>query len=262
MNQEQVKDILLQIEDTSLDFSLIFSGKVSKKVNGLYKPNERKIILHNKNFANDNEMIYTAIHEYTHHKQCEKEGIHHSTRHHTQKFWAMFHRLLTIAEEKGFYKIGLEEGTELEEITKRIRSVLMVEDGRIMKELGMLLGKARKLCKEAHVRYEDYIDRVLKLPRNTATSMEKMYAFDVDPSIGYDAMKTVASITNPEKRKEAEKLYTADNSPALVKSTLNKKKSEDEKTILEKEMVRLERTIETMKIRLEEVKTRLIELKP
>ena len=260
MNQDQVKNILLQIEDTSLDFSLIFSGKSSKMVNGLYKPETREIVLHNKNFENDNEMIYTAIHEYTHHKQCEIEGIRHSTRHHTQKFWAMFHRLLTIAEEKGFYKIGIEEGTELEEITKRIRSVLMVEDGRIMKELGELLGKARRLCKEAHVRYEDYIDRVLKLPRSSATSMEKMYAFDIDPSIGYDAMKSVANITNPEKRKEAERLYVADNSHAVVKTLLNKKKEENEKTMLEKERLRLEHTIETMQIRLEEVKTRLIEL--
>ena len=261
MNQDQVKNILLQIEDTSLDFSLVFSGKASRKVNGLYKPETREIILHNKNFANDNEMIYTAIHEYTHHKQCEKEGAARSTRHHTQAFWAMFHRLLAIAEEKGFYKIGVEEGTELEEITKRIRSVLMVEDGRIMKELGELLGKARKLCKEAHVRYEDYIDRVLKLPRSTATSMERMYVFDVDPSIGYDAMKSVASIANPEKRKEAESLYIADNSPATVKTSLKQKNSEDEKIILEKERLRLERTIETMKMRLEEVKIRLIELK-
>lgn len=260
MNQAQVKDILLQIEDTSLDFSLIFSGKASRKVNGLYKPETREIILHNKNFANDNEMIYTAIHEYTHHKQCEKEGIPHSTRHHTQKFWAMFHRLLNMAEEKGFYKIGVEEGTELEEITKRIRSVLMRENGRIMKELGELLSKARKLCKETHVRYEDYIDRVLKLPRSSAASMEKMYVFDVDPSIGYDAMKSVANISNLEKRKEAEMLYAANNSPAVVKTSLKPKREENEKTLLEKERLRLERTIQTMKVRLEEVKTRLTEL--
>ncbi|MGP1438756.1 MAG: hypothetical protein ACTTKH_06765 [Treponema sp.] len=260
MNQDKVKNILLQIEDTKLDFSLIFSGKASKKVNGLYKPNEREIILHNKNFANDNELIYTAIHEYTHHKICELEGISHSKRQHTTKFWSMFHRLLGIAEEKGFYKIGMEEGTELEEITKRIRDVLMVQDGHLMKELGGLLIKARKLCKEAHVRYEDYIDRVLKLPRSTATSMEKMYAFDVDPSIGYDAMKSVANITNSEKRKEAEALYTSDNSPAIVKTRLNNKKEEDERTTLEKERNRLERTIETMQIRLEEVNNRLIEL--
>lgn len=260
MNQEKVKNLLLQIEDTSLDFSLIFSGKASKKVNGLYKPETREIVLHNKNFANDNEMIYTAIHEYTHHKMFELKGIPRSTKHHTQEFWAMFHRLLGIAEEKGFYNIGLEEGTELEEITKRIRSVLMVEDGRIMKELGELLGRARKLCKENHVRYEDYIDRVLKLPRSTAKSMERMYVFDVDPSIGYDAMKKVSSIANPEKRKEAEALYIGENSPALVKTRLNKKREESEKTLLEKERLRLERTIETMKTRLEEVKTRLIEL--
>ncbi|MGP1510875.1 MAG: hypothetical protein ACTTIU_10140, partial [Treponema lecithinolyticum] len=67
MNCEQVKNILLSIENTDLDFEMIFSGKESKKVNGLYKPETREIILHNKNFKTDNQLVYTAIHEYTHH---------------------------------------------------------------------------------------------------------------------------------------------------------------------------------------------------
>ena len=74
MNQDRVKEILLETADTELEFSVVFTGKSSKKVNGLYKPDTHEIILHNKNFANDNELIYTAVHEYTHHKQCEKEG--------------------------------------------------------------------------------------------------------------------------------------------------------------------------------------------
>ena len=37
MNQDQVKEILLQIEESELEFSVTFTGKASKKVNGLYK---------------------------------------------------------------------------------------------------------------------------------------------------------------------------------------------------------------------------------
>ena len=56
MNQDRVKEILLETADTELEFSVVFTGKSSKKVNGLYKPDTHEIILHNKNFANDNEL--------------------------------------------------------------------------------------------------------------------------------------------------------------------------------------------------------------
>jgi hypothetical protein len=64
MNQDQVKAKLLAIEDAPLEFSLIYSGKKSNKVNGLYKPESREIIIHNRNFSDDNLLLYTAIHEY------------------------------------------------------------------------------------------------------------------------------------------------------------------------------------------------------
>ena len=60
MNQDRVKEILLETADTELEFSVVFTGKSSKKVNGLYKPDTHEIILHNKNFANDNELIYSS----------------------------------------------------------------------------------------------------------------------------------------------------------------------------------------------------------
>ena len=67
MNNDQIKEILLSIEETDIDFTVTMSGKESKKVNGLYKPDNHEIILHNLNFKSDNQLIYTAIHEYTHH---------------------------------------------------------------------------------------------------------------------------------------------------------------------------------------------------
>ena len=74
MNQDKVKEILLSLRDTSLEFSVTFTGKESKKVNGLYKPDTKEILIHNKNFKNDNQLVYTAIHEYAHHLECEKNG--------------------------------------------------------------------------------------------------------------------------------------------------------------------------------------------
>lgn len=258
MNQDKVKQILLEIQESQLEFSVVFTGKMSKKVNGLYKPDTHEILLHNKNFSVDNELLYTAIHEYTHHLLCEQDGGIHSSRVHTQRFWSFFHALLKKAEEKGLYKITLEESPELLELTETIRTTIMTEDGRLMKELGRLLGKARTLCKTAGVRYEDYIDRVLCLPRASAATIEKMHVFDVKPDLGYEAMKVVANIANADKRKAAEDLFLTNNSPAYIRNTVAAKKPEEtQRQKLEKEQHRLERTIVCLQERLQAVKDTL-----
>ena len=61
MNNDEIKERLLKLEETSIDFTVTMSGKESPKVNGLYKPETHEIILHNKNFKSDNQLIYTAI---------------------------------------------------------------------------------------------------------------------------------------------------------------------------------------------------------
>jgi len=260
MNQDQVKEILLQIEESELEFSVTFTGKASKKVNGLYKSDTHEILLHNKNFSVDNELLYTAIHEYTHHRLCELDGTR-SGRVHTQRFWSYFHRLLQKAEEKGLYKIAMEESPELLELTDTIRTTIMAEDGKLMKELGRLLSKARVLCKQAGVRYEDYIDRVLCLPRASAATIEKIHAFDVKPELGYEAMKVVANISNPDKRAAAEELFLHNNSPAFVRDSVKTKpQDEDPRRKLENEKRRIERTIISLQARLSELEDTLAKL--
>lgn len=260
MNQDQVKEILLQIEESGLEFSVTFTGKASKKVNGLYKSDTHEILLHNKNFSVDNELLYTAIHEYTHHRLCELDGTR-SGRVHTQRFWSYFHRLLQKAEEKGLYKIAMEESPELLELTDTIRTTIMAEDGKLMKELGRLLSKARVLCKQAGVRYEDYIDRVLCLPRASAATIEKIHAFDVKPELGYEAMKVVANIANPDKRAAAEDLFLQKHSPALVRDSVkNKPQDEDPRRKLENEKRRIERTIVSLQARLSELEDTLAKM--
>ena len=69
MNQEQVKAKLLLLKDDVEEFKVTFSGKKSLKVDGLYKPEEREIIIHNRNFTGDSPLMYTAIHEFAHHIQ-------------------------------------------------------------------------------------------------------------------------------------------------------------------------------------------------
>lgn len=258
MNQDAVKELLLKIENTDLDFSVIFSGKQSKKVNGLYKPDTFEILLHNKNFKADMQLIYTAIHEYTHHLEHERNAGVRYTRVHTSSFWAHFHTLLEKAEAMGLYAISLEVSPELEKLTQEIRTNYLEQNGRLMQEFGRLLARAHQLCIESDIRYEDYIDRVLRLPRSTAKSVMKVGSIEVNPAIGFENMKTVVSLATPEKRAAAEKQFIEGHSPDTVRMALKAKpEDEDPKNRLEKEKRRLEKTIQQLTARLEQVEQSL-----
>src|SRR5574344_2236997 len=124
MDNEKIKEILLDVQNTDLHFTITLTGKESKKLNGLYKPDTREILLHNKNFKTDNQLIYTAVHEYAHHLINEEQIAASGgklpvkgSKVHTQAFWVKFHALLEIAEKKGYYVMNLETSPELEELT-------------------------------------------------------------------------------------------------------------------------------------------------
>ena len=51
-----------------------------------------------------------------------------------------------------------------------------------MQEFGKLLIKAHELCEKADIRYEDYIDRILCLPRNSAKDLCKVASVEVNPA--------------------------------------------------------------------------------
>ena len=103
MNQDQTKELLRKLRPDAPDFTLIFTGKSSRKVNGLYKTESREILLHNKNFSSDAELQYTAIHEFSHHLNFLSEAPPVGSRCHTKAFWLIFHGLLTQAIEQGLY---------------------------------------------------------------------------------------------------------------------------------------------------------------
>ena len=265
MNQDQVKEKLLAIEDAALDFSVIFSGKRSSRVNGLYKPDTREIIIHNRNFPEpgSNLLIYTAIHEYAHHLHACARGGHLSPRAHTAEFWAILHGLLEKAETKGIYKDVFSGSKELEELTAVIREKYLTENGNLVKELGQLLLKAQDLCTAIGGRYEDYIDRILRIPRQAANLAVRMFQYNLNPETGADNMRFLAGITNEEKRQTAENALLAGKSPDTVKTSLRQKEKpgeEDPRLTLEKEKLRLERTIASLTKRLEEVESELDKL--
>jgi len=130
-----------------------------------------------------------------------------------------------------------------------------------MQEFGQLLAKAHDLCKAANIRYEDYIDRCLKIPRQAARSITKVGAVETTPALGYENMKMVAAISSPDKRAEAQQQLLAGKSPDSVRSAMKKKAEDiDVKTRLEKEKTRLEKTITQLSGRLELVEESLANL--
>lgn len=260
MNQDRVKELLLSIEDVPLEFSVVFSGKKSKKVNGLYKPDTREILIHNHNFKEDNMLMYTAVHEYAHHVHCCAKGGKLLGRAHTSEFWSILHGLLQKAEEKGVYRNVFADSPELEELTETIRKRYLFENGTLVKELGKLLMQANEICGRIGARFEDYVDRVLRIPRVSAKTAMKIYQYNVNPSMGADNMKLVAGIRDEETRTAAEGALLAGKSPDEVRTAVVRRPPDDDPRLrLEKEKTRLERTIESLNKRLEEVERELEE---
>lgn len=261
MNQDSVKKILLDLEEPKTEFSLIFSGKESSLVNGLYKPQSREIIIHNRNFDSEGQLLYTAIHEYAHHLHCERKGGLSSGRAHTNEFWLIFHELLVKAEAKGYYRNLFDEEPEFVELTAKIRGSCMAENGKIMLEFGGLMIQAQALCKKYKARFEDYVDRALGMPRTTANSAMRAAAYQVDPEVGWDGMRMAAGIRDPQVRGEALEALRGGSSPAAVKARFAPNKPPEETAErLAKEKERLERTIRNLRERLGEVEKALAEL--
>ena len=270
MTNDKIKELLLEIQPCEIDFSVTQTGKESHRVNGFYKPDTHEIFLHNLNFKTENALVYTAVHEYTHHlltieKQENDPSYGKACKVHTQEFWAKFGELIAIAEEKGYYSIGWESNEELKALTQDIKENYLAKNGQLMQEFGKKLARAFDLCQEADIRYEDYIDRVLCLPRNAAKDIRKVAAVEVNPALGFENMKVVASVRKKDDRAEMEQeLLAGGKSPSSVREMMKQKSAQasgnDPKTKLEREKNRLEKTIAQLTQRLEYVEESLANL--
>ena len=261
MNQDQAKELLLRTAEAQTEFSLVFSGKESSLVNGLYKPKTREIVLHNRNFDSDDQLVYTALHEYAHHLHCERKGFTVSGRAHTNEFWGIFHDLLVTAESKGFYTSPFDTAPEFVELTRKIRETCIEENGKIMLEFGRLLIEAQSLCEKWKTRFEDYLDRALAIPRITASAAAKAANYDIDPGLGWDGMKLAAGIRDPALRNEAIAALRSGMSPAAVRSQVSPSKPpEDGEERLLRDKARIERSIARLSQELEDIERRLEEI--
>jgi hypothetical protein len=261
VSNEQIKKILLSLRKTEHDFSVILSGKKSRKVHGLYKPDTREIIIHNKNFTNDNEMMYTAIHEFAHHLQFTGAAAPVSARTHTTAFWNLLHTLLFEAEQKGIYTNPFEAIEEFRALTGRIREKFLTGSGSLMKELGKLLIEAHSLCEKHGTSFSDYLDRALALPRTSAQVIMKAHTLDLDPRVGFENMRTLVAIRDEDARKSAQQELRGGHSLDMVKAKyLGTTTPKDRRVALQQERKRIETSIARMKKRLAEIEKRIAEM--
>lgn len=240
---------------------MVFSGKSSKKVNGLYKPESREIILHNRNFTEDNSLLYTAVHEFAHHIHFCTSPVPVSSRAHTRKFRGILHGLLKRAEAEGIYRNVFESEPEFRELTLRIRSEFIAKNGELLKDLGALFLRAEDLCRKHGARFDDYIERVLGMEKTTATTLIRAHDLDIPAELGYDTMKMVANLRKPEERERALNALAEGNTPDMVKTMINPaaRKEEDPVEKLTAERNRIRRTIETLQQKLETIEERIEE---
>jgi len=169
MTNEFIKDILKKLYDCKIDFTVIQSGKKSNKVNGLYKPATNEIVLHNRNFKSDNALMFTAIHELTHHIQLENGYL--STKSHNGAFWNTFYSLVDKAETMGIYS-----RTRSEPVSNKSKEISAVQKqiADLQKKQGELLMELFKECEEQGDRYEDVVEHDLQISKAKARELSTL----------------------------------------------------------------------------------------
>jgi hypothetical protein len=253
MNQDQVKKKLLLLHDCSIDFTVIFSGKQSKRTHGCYKLNTHEIIIHNRNFGegatvNQDMLFYTAMHELVHHIQYTEL---HQKCSHTTLFYSMLDDLVDSAEKKGFYKIPIDEHTqklidEAKDISREIAA--------LQRKLGDVLLKINIECKERGIRFEDVVGRKARIARNTRRKALEAYNLNLPFEIGADIQEAAIKERNKVKRATIVQSGKEGKSIDQAKRTITKPIiQEDEEVSLMKEKARLERTINSLNNRLNKI---------
>jgi len=252
MNQDAVKEALIALRPAKSDFTLVFSGKKNGRVNGLYRPASHEIVIHNGNFDSDNNLFFTAIHEYAHHIHNTEEGGVKGSNAHTNKFWAIFHDLLMIAEKTESYKNPAR--TEAFKDTTKTLQDLIAESGKIMCEIGRALIEAHALCNKEGARFDDYVMRVLKQTMPWARACIAATGMNLPESFGAENIKSVASIKNPDDRAKAVAGISGDLSPQQIAAArAAEREPQDVIERLRKESDRITKTIERLMVRQTEI---------
>jgi len=266
VNQDQIKKLLLSVRKSEKDFSVILTGKASRKVNGLYKPETCEILLHNRNFQTDEDMLRTALHEYAHHLHAFSPNPPRPGRPHDNAFWSLFHDLLTEAEKRGVYSDVFRKDPEFLRLAREIREGYLEPHGDLMMAFGAKLIEAEELCRKRSLSFRDFVERELGMRMPTVRLGMGTVRHGWDPTLGPDRLKLLNKL-NLETAESAQKLFSGGATEAQVANLVmqNARKTELEKVgstavmILEKKKKRLQEMIERYQMEIKEIEHLMVQ---
>ncbi len=260
MNQDQVKEILLQIKSEVPDFQVIFSGKERRKVDGLYKPDTQEIIIHNKNFKESHSLIFTAVHEFAHHILFHEEGWNVSKSHNTH-FWNTFYDLLDEAEKKGLWIDPLKKE---EELLKKIKEVQDSLSGVTKKEkdVGRDFIKVVELALNCGVEVNHICRRYLRMKPATMKHYVMLFVTNISSDLSPDASLEVSRIKNLEKRELLQASLTEGRTISQAKESIlgrveTEESERDQIADMWQQIARLEKEVTKREHRIEELKAQI-----
>jgi hypothetical protein len=275
MENSKIKKFLLSLETPALDLELVQSGKESSKVNALYKPRERTIILHNRNEAMQDEvrLLREAIHQYAHHLMVygshaspvplpdPKEEI---SRHHGSRFNACYYRLLAVAGEKDSRLTSppWRKDPEAVRLTDKVKGTLLPRYGALVLELGRSYSEVQELCTRKGYSFEQWLEEEAGTDPAEARRMMRLDKENISPGSGYDAMKVLLKIPKEHRQEAEKKVESGGAAPRSVEAlfTTPVRNTEGEVERLQKEKKQLEQRIEKMRLRLEGLQRRLTQI--
>jgi hypothetical protein len=263
MGPEEAKRRLLLLRRPLEDFTLVFSGKKSRRINGTYYPARKEIAINNLNFVGeDNELeenllMSTAIHEFAHHL-VDTELDQPRSRCHTALFWSVFDDLAEEAERTGVCRLRPDEQTlELAEAAAEISRRMAA----LQRELGAALKLAAESCKRQGISPDDLFRRKIKLTMASCKRAMEADSLGAPESVNMDQQAALLAERSPERRRAMAEGIREGKTVDQIKRPADRPASEpDDFGRLSGERDRLERSIMRLQIRLAGVQARLEEL--
>ena len=256
MTNEEIKTTLVKLYDCKTDFTVVQTGKKSSKVNGSYKTDTHEILLHNRNFTTDNALMYTAIHELTHHILTTEKRVR-TVKAHSGIFWATFYDLIDKAIELKLYvrERSAETATLIKEAVEIQKKIIEAQ-----KQLGLIIAQLYDSCQHNGERIEDIIEHDLQMTRNKAKDymVNKMSGSNDNDEIA----KAVRFAKDPAIKQAAQQAADAGKTVAQVKAIakLKAKATDDDlenPEQLKREAEHIEKTISRLNERLMQIQERL-----
>ena len=208
-NQDDLKETLLKVVgENDRDFSVVFTGKKSTRVDGLYK--ESVIYVNNRNFDVWNDLVFTGLHELAHHVDRNRKA----PKHHDSRWKAIFCGILKKAIDA---KVYIDVFSDKESGIYPFSAAVRETDNKIAaltKQLGKELISLHAECEKDGHPFDDFIMRYMGKNIHEIKKIMKSFASDIISDHGTTAMIRLAGSSGPER--EALEVEIMDGLPGAV----------------------------------------------